>query len=235
MEENEPVPIESLIVPGDNIVIDDSNLLSIEEEYKRILNLLVYEPHHVNRDGDLFTIICPSCGSRNISRVGGFFICTRHHIFSLYLEDGLRKESDMSEEEKNRILGDDLNPKDGKDAHGHEKYDLFEKDDTIPMYFSLSLWGLENEDRTLGNVKKYLDIFKNRINEFVSKFKNLYIDINNWSTDFDEALIGKSDWRVESSLKPVWMKKAIVIANELNSIDTIFGNEDIYVNLIYIK
>lgn len=228
------VPIITKAEPESKPIIS-SNLLTIEEEYKRILDSLNHEPHHVNRDGDLFTIICPKCGSRNTAHVGSYFICARRHIFSLYTEDGVHAESDLSEERKKRILGDDLDPKTLKDAHGHEEYDLFDKDDIVPMYFKISLWGLDHDNRTLVNTKTYIDIFRNKIGEFKDKFKRFSLSPLYFMTDFDEALQGKTDYRVHSNLMPMWMQKAIVISDELDKIDKYFGNEEIYVSLVYVK
>ena len=217
---------------GNSIPEENLNLLNIEDEYKRILSSLNYEPHYVNRDGDLFTIVCPSCGSKNTGRVGQFFICGRRHIFSLYTEDGVYAESELSEERKKRILGDDLDPKTMKDAHGHEKYDLFNKDDKVKMYYNLSLWGLDYDTRTLVNGKVYLDIFKKKMKEFSDKFKRMYLNLYNFDTDFYEAMVGKVDYRIKSTIEPMWMQKAIVIANELDNMD--FGNEEIYAYLVYV-
>lgn len=208
------------------------NLLNIGDEYKRIIYNLEKEPHYVNRDGDLFNIICPHCGSKNVGRIGVFFICARRHIFSLYTEDGVRKDSELSDDRKKRILGDDLDPKTLMDAHGHEKYDLFNRDDKIPMYFSLSLWGLEHEDRTLNNAKIYLDMFRSKMKSFSEKFDRMHLDLHNFNTDFDEAMNGKTNWGIDSRIFPMWMEKAIVVANELDNLS--FGNEEIYAGLYYI-
>ncbi|MCK9442708.1 MAG: hypothetical protein M0Q13_14960 [Methanothrix sp.] len=211
---------------------DKQNLLNIADEYKKIIDNLEKEPHYVDRDGDLFTIICPHCGSKNVGRIGVFFVCSRRHIFSLYTEDGVRKDSELSDDRKRRILGDDLDPKTLMDAHGHAKYDLFNSDDKIPMYFRLSLWGLEYDNRTLNNAKIYLDMFKNKMSSFSKKFDRMYLELRNFKTDFTEAIEGKVDWQIDSGMFSMWMEKAIVIANELDNID--FGNEEIYANLFYI-
>jgi hypothetical protein len=208
--------------------------LNIETEYKNIVDSLEKEPHYVNRDGDLFLITCPHCGSKNVGRVGIFFICAKRHIFSLYTEDGIRKESEMSEDSKKRIIGDDLDTKSMKDSHGHSKYDLFNKDDKYPMYFRLSLYGgIDYEGMTLNVAKHYLGFFKDRMNEFKNKFESLYLELSYFYTDFDEAVNGRVYYDLISRVQPMWMQKAIIIANELDKIE--FGTEEIYANLFFIK
>lgn len=210
-----------------------TELLNIETEYKNIVDSLEKEPHYVDRDGDLFLITCPHCGSKNVGRVGVFFICAKRHIFSLYTEDGVRKESEMSEDGKKRIIGNDLDTKSMKDSHGHAKYDLFDKDGIYPIYFRLSLYGIDYEERTLNVAKHYLSFFKDRMKDFKDKFESLYLELSHFYTDFDEAVNGRVYFDLNSRVQSMWMQKAIVISNELDKIE--FGTEEIYVDLFFIK
>lgn len=206
--------------------------LTIETEYKNIIDSLEKEPNYVDRDGDLFLITCPHCGSKNVGRVGVFFICSKRHIFSLYTEDGVKKDSELSEDRKKRILGNDLDLKTMKDAHGHKKYDLFNKDDIYPMFYRLSLYGLENDEMTMNIAKHYLDVFKSKLNSFKIKFEFLSLELSHFYTDFDEALNGRVGSYLISKTHPMWMQKAIVMANEIDNMD--FITEEISADLFYI-
>jgi len=209
-----------------------TNSLNVKDEYKRIIDSLTKEPHCVDRDGDLFNIVCPVCGSINTGRIGIFFICAKRHIFWLYTEDGVRKISDLSDDRKKRILGNDLDPRTLMDSHGHEKYKVFQRDQKVSVYYMLSLWGLDYDNTTLENVKIYLDMFKDKMGVFGSKFGSMSLYLYNFYTDFDSSLNGKAGNYIISKNFPLWMEKAIVIANEIDNMS--FGNEEIYANLFYI-
>jgi hypothetical protein len=97
--------------------------------------------------------------------------------------------------------------------------------------------GLDYDNRTLANGKVYLDLFKEKMKEFSNKFKRIYLNLYNFDTDFDEAMVGRVGYRIKSRIEPMWMQKAIVIANELDNMD--FGDketeEKTYAYLVYIK
>jgi hypothetical protein len=86
---------------------------------------------------------------------------------------------------------------------------------------------------TLNVAKHYLGFFKDRMNEFKNKFESLYLELSYFYTDFDEAVNGRVYYDLISRVQPMWMQKAIIIANELDKIE--FGTEEIYANLFFIK
>ena len=96
-----------------------------------------------DRDGDLFRIKCPKCRIRGVAPVSGqIFVCEKGHVFSLYPEDGIREET---EENKSRILGDDLSG--GMDAHEHAPYTYHDSKDSELVY--LACWPESEDEMTL--------------------------------------------------------------------------------------
>jgi hypothetical protein len=65
---------------------DDRSLAEELESYKNRQKI-----HAADRDGDLYVIECPDCGSTDLN-VARFFGCKKCHTrFSVYTEDGLRE------------------------------------------------------------------------------------------------------------------------------------------------
>jgi len=96
-----------------------------------------------DRDGDLYRIKCPKCRIRVVAPISGqLFVCEKKHVFSLYPEDGIREETD---ENKNRILGDDLSG--GTDAHDHAPYSYHDPNESELIY--LSCWPDSENEMTL--------------------------------------------------------------------------------------
>lgn len=192
----------------------------IEDKYKELLDSFTHEEHYINRDGDLFRVICPECGSKNHHYIsGGFFVCARRHLFQVYTEDGVSKESEMSDDSKKRILGDDLQ-KDGKDAHGHEKYTFFPKDAKVNVYFEFYQgWDTDDSEHTFEKVQEELKYLKDSLHKFSDKFKRFYIPYLYFYVEFESAAKGIPSSDVIGWPENMWIQKVILLKIELENIN----------------
>lgn len=108
----------------------------------------------INRDGDLYLVECPVCGSQEVIRARDktYFVCGRDHRFRVYTEDGVVKLKDHRKGNIERfpvkVVYDEAHTarlgleKDapwwwrrvsihrdlhnGKDAHSHHKYEVLQ-------------------------------------------------------------------------------------------------------------
>lgn len=192
----------------------------IEDKYKELLDSFDHEEHYVNRDGDLFRVICPECGSKNHHYIsGGFFVCARRHLFHVYTEDGVSKKSALSEDSLKRVLGDDLG-KDGMDSHGHEKYIYIPKDAKVNVYFEFYKgWDTDDSESTFEKVNQELVYLEESLRNFADKFERFYLPHLYFYTEFNSALKGVPSSDVISWPEAMWIQKVILLKLELENIN----------------
>jgi hypothetical protein len=200
---------------------------TIKEVYKDYLKSLTYEPHYIDRDGDLFRVSCPECGSGNLSYLmGGFFVCGRKHLFHVYPEDGVRADSELSDDKKKRVLGDDLQ-KDGRDSHGHGEYEYFPKEGKVQAYFQFYFgYDSDDEDRTFEKAVAHIDYLKEKLEAFSNKFDRFYLPYLYFYTDLLDAAGGKPSSDLKSWPEDMLVQKFVLIKDELKKINKVFESVD---------
>jgi len=205
----------------------ENNLPTIDDVYKDYLKSLTYEPNYIDRDGDLFRVTCPECGSGNLSYLmGGFFVCGRRHLFWAYPEDGVRADSDLSDDRKKRVIGDDLQ-KDGTDSHGHGEYTYFPKGNKIQAYFQFYFgYDSDDEDRTFEKAVAHIGYLKERLKAFAGKFDRFYLPTSYFYTELSDAAGGKPSSDLNSWPEDMLVQKFVLIKDELERINKVFENVD---------